>query len=289
MSLPLHPARTPPASDRELVRFQRSRRLSLVDVPELWRFRELLAILVWRDIKTRYKQTLLGGVVWALGRPLGTMVIFSVVFGTIAGIKSGNGTPYPLFVLTGLLPWTYFSTCLGSTSNSIIGNSNLVTKTYFPRILLPLVATVSPLVDFALSLAVLAGMFGWYGIVPSNHAPFVLCFLALALLNAFGFGLWLASFTVRYRDVPMAIPFIIQLWMYLTPVIYPVTLVPAAWRRVLVLNPMAGVIDGFRWSLIGGAAPSARTLIASAVVGSVVTVTGLFYFSARERRFADVI
>ncbi len=271
------------------MRIHRSGRFGSLQPRELWRFRELLLTLVWRDIKARYKQTLFGGVIWSVARPIGTMVIFTAVFGTIAGIKAPGGTPYPLFVFAGLLPWNYFSTCLGSTTGSVIGNANLVTKTYFPRVLLPLMATVTPFIDLLLSLGVLAGLFAWYGELPTWHVVAAPGFIALALVASLGVGLLLSTLTVRYRDVPMVIPFVIQLWMYLTPVVYPVTLVPESWRPVLTLNPMTAVVEGFRWSLIGGTPPSTGGIAASIALSSVLVVMGLVYFSARERSFADVI
>jgi lipopolysaccharide transport system permease protein len=274
---------------RDVMRIEKSGWFAPLELRELWRFRELLATLVWRDVKARYKQTLFGGVIWSLARPIGTMVIFSAVFGGIAGIKAPGGTPYPLFVFAGLLPWNYFSTSLGATTGSVIGNANLVTKTYFPRVLLPLMATVTPFLDLLLALFVLAGMFAWYDQSVSWQLAFAPGFVALALLSAFGIGLWLSTLTVRYRDVPMVVPFVIQLWMYLTPVVYPVTLVPDSWRRLIALNPMTAVVEGFRWSLIGGAPPTTATILASVGVGLVMAVTGLFFFLARQRRFADVI
>jgi lipopolysaccharide transport system permease protein len=236
----------------------------------------------------RYKQTALGAA-WAVIQPFTSMVIFSVIFGRLAGVPSQYGVPYPLFVFSGLLPWTYFSSSIAQSSQSVTGGGALVTKVYFPRLILPLAAIVVPIVDFAIAFVVLVGMFVYYGIAPDVRAVFVPVFLLLALVTAFGVGLWLSALNVRYRDIPYVVPFLTQLWLYASPVIYPVTLVPGRWQWLLALNPMAGVIDGFRWAVLGQGSPNYAVLGVSAATGLALMLSGLVYFKHVERRFADVI
>jgi lipopolysaccharide transport system permease protein len=278
----------PSAKAERVVRIQRSHRFITLNLGELWAFRDLLFLLVWRDIKVRYKQSVLGAG-WAVIQPLTSMIIFSVIFGKLAGLKSQYDVPYPLFVYAGLLPWMYFASSLTLSSQSLIGNANLVTKVYFPRLLLPLASIVTPIVDFLIAFVVLIGLGLWYHWIPTWHVVTLPAFLFVALLAAFGIGLWLAAINVRYRDVPYAVPFVIQLWFYATPVIYDVTLVPKDWRWLLALNPMTGVVDGFRWSVLGTGAAHLAVFATSAAVGVVLTLTGLLYFKHVERRFADVI
>lgn len=263
-----------------------SRGLSL-NLSALWEYRELLFFFIWRDLKVRYKQTTLG-VFWALLQPLATMAIFSVIFGRFAKIPS-EGLPYPVFVFAGLLPWTYFAASLQLSSMSIVSNPNLITKVYFPRLIIPLASVSVPLVDFVIAFGALIVMMVAYGIIPSVALVVAPAFLLLALLVAFGVGLWLSALNVRFRDVPYTIPFLIQLWMFASPVIYPVSLVPERWQWLLSLNPMTGVIAGFRWALLGQGAPSVTVVAVSAAVGAVLTATGLAYFRRTERQFADVI
>jgi lipopolysaccharide transport system permease protein len=248
----------------------------------------LLLFLPWRDVTVRYKQTLLGAS-WAIIQPFTSMIIFSVIFGRLAGVPSEYGVPYPLFVYSGLLLWVYFSSCLAQSSLSVTGSSQLVTKVYFPRLIIPMASVVAPLIDFLVSFTILIGMFAWYGRVPSWHAVFAPVFLAMALVTAFGVGLWLSALNVRYRDVPYAVPFITQLWLYASPVIYPVSLVPDRWQWLLALNPMSGVIDGFRWSVLGRGSPNYDLFLLSMLTGLIILGTGLVYFKRVERRFADVI
>ena len=265
---------------------QPSRRFSL-NLRELAQYRELLFFLVWRDIKVRYKQTALG-VSWALIQPVTAMIIFSVVFGRYAKIPS-DGLPYPVFVYAGLLPWLYFAQTLTQSSMSIVGNTQLVTKIYFPRLVIPLASVVVPVVDFAIGLMVLVALMAWYGIAPGPELAVFPAFLFLALVIAFGVGLWLSALNVRYRDVPYALPFMTQIWLFATPVVYPTSLIPDRWQWVISLNPMTGVIEGFRWSLLGGGAPSATVVVVSGSVGLVMLVSGLAYFRRVERGFADII
>jgi homopolymeric O-antigen transport system permease protein len=278
---------TPDVSHR-VTRIERSRRHLRADLPEVWQYRELLYFFVWRDIKVRYKQTALG-VAWALLQPLVTMVIFTVIFGHLAGIPGEYGVPYPLFVFAGLLPWQYFASSLTQSSLSVVGSSALVTKVYFPRLLLPFASIGVPIVDFVCSFSILIGMFIWYGRAPHWHAIVIPFFLGMALLVALGVGLWLSALNVRYRDVPYTIPFLTQIWLYLTPVIYPVSIVPPHLHWVLAINPMTGVVDGFRWAVLGRGLPQYDVYAISCTVGVALVLSGLWYFRRVERRFADVI
>jgi lipopolysaccharide transport system permease protein len=259
-----------------------------VDLRELWRYHELLYYLVWREIKARYKQTYLG-VGWAVLRPLVLMVVFAAIFGGLAGIQSGTDVPYPLFLYAGLLPWTYFQSSLLSGSSSLLNNGPLISKAYFPRLYAPLAAVTAPLVDFVLALTVMFGLFAWFGRMPSWHIVFLPLFVALALLVALGVALWLSGTAVRYRDVGFAVPFIAQIWMYLTPVIYPVTLVPERFRWLLALNPMTAVVDGTRWSLLGQSPPSVTVLAVSTSFTAALVLFGLFFFRRTERTIVDLI
>jgi lipopolysaccharide transport system permease protein len=281
-------AARPLTTVRTVRRIQPSRGLIGLDLPELWRFRELLYYLIWRDVKSRYRQTFLGAF-WAIFRPFISMVIMSVVFGHLAGINSGSTVPYPLFLFSGVLIWTYFSSAISGGSSSILGSGSLVSKAYFPRLFVPFAAVATPLVDFVLAFSVLIGLYAWYAFPPVWQIVTMPLFLALTLLIGFGISLWLAPITVRYRDIPFALPFLLQLAMYATPVIYPVTLVSAQWRWVLSLNPMTGAVEGFRWSLLGGAPPGYGAVGASIVIAVVLVASGLFYFRRAERTLVDLI
>ncbi len=260
-----------------------------IDLRELWAYHELLFFLVWRDIKVKYKQTAIG-IVWAVIQPLMAMILFSVIFGHLAKIKpEQRDIPYPLFVFAGLLPWTYFSASLTMSSTSLVGNANLITKVYFPRLIIPLASIFSPLIDFFFAFMVLIGLFAWYGRAPDWHAVAIPAFLGVALLTAFGVGLWLSSLNVRYRDIPYAIPFLTQLWLYATPVIYPVSMIPRDWRWLIALNPMTGVVEAFRWSVLGSGVPHYAVFGVSSLVGLCLTASGLWYFRRTERHFADII
>jgi lipopolysaccharide transport system permease protein len=253
----------------------------------VWQYRELLYFLVWRDLKVRYKQTALG-VAWAILQPLMTMVIFSVIFGTFAKIPS-DGVPYPIFAYTALLPWTYFSQAMGLCSRSIVSNSGLITKVYFPRLIIPLSSTMIPAVDMCFSCVPLLGLMIWFGITPTRGVLALPLFLLLALMTALSVGLWLSPVNVKYRDVGYTIPFFTQFWMYASPVVYPVSLVPERWRWLYSLNPMVGVIEGFRWALLGKASPDFRVMAVSAVVILALLLGGIVYFKRMERTFADVV
>jgi lipopolysaccharide transport system permease protein len=277
-----------PAAQRRVRRIQPSRGLVPVDVRELWRYHELLYYLVLRDVKARYKQTFLGGS-WAILRPLVLMVVFAAIFGGLAGIDSGSGIPYPLFLYAGLLPWMYFQSALASGSTSLINNSALISKVYFPRLYAPLAAVAAPLVDFVLSLTVVFGLFAWFGRAPGWHLVFLPFFVVLALMTALGVGLWLSGIAVRHRDVGFALPFLGQVWMYATPVIYPLSLVPERFRWLLALNPMTAVVDGARWALLGQPIPSVTVLAASAGFTALLVFSGLFFFRRTERTIVDLL
>jgi lipopolysaccharide transport system permease protein len=259
-----------------------------VDLGELWRYHELLYYLVWREIKARYRQTFLGGA-WAILRPLVLMIVFAAIFGGLAGIDSGTSVPYPLFLYAGLLPWTYFQSALTSGSSSLLNNGPLISKAYFPRLYAPLAAVSAPLVDFVLALTVVFGLFAWFDRAPSWHVVFLPLFVLLALASGLGIALWISGPAVRYRDLGFALPFVGQIWMYATPVIYPVSLVPERFRWLLSLNPMTAVIDGARWSLLGQPAPSVTVLAASIALTVGLVCSGLFVFRRTERTIVDLI
>lgn len=252
----------------------------------LWHYRELLYFLVWRDVKVRYKQTALG-IIWIVLQPLLTTVIFSVLFGLLLDAPSGE-VPYPVFALTGLIAWQYFSGSLNRTSTSLVGNANLITKVYFPRLVIPLSGVLSGLIDFVIGLILLAIMLIIYGIQPGAEIVMLPVFLLLAMITALAFGLWFSAFNVRYRDVSFLVPFLIQIWFYLTPVAYSSTLIPEQYRWLLGLNPMTGVVEGFRWSLLGQAPPGPLFLL-SVGISLIVLATGLIYFRRTERDFADIV
>jgi len=276
-----------PAADR-VNRIERSRRDWLLVLREVWAYRELLFFLVWRDVKVRYRQTFIG-ILWVVLQPLLTMIVFTVIFGHLAGITDPYKDPYALFVFTGLLPWTYFSSSLAQSSNSIVGNSSLVTKIYFPRLIMPLASVLVPIVDFLFAFGVLVCLFIYYGRTPHWHVVATPVFLGMALLTALGVGLWLSALNVRYRDIPYTVPFLTQLWLFLSPVIYPVALVPERFHWLLALNPMTGVIDGFRWAVLGRGVPHNDVYLTSALVSLALLIAGLWYFKRTERRFADEI
>ena len=258
-----------------------------LDLAALWQYRELLYFLVWRDLKVRYKQTAIGAT-WAILQPLITMVIFTVIFAHFAKIPS-DGLPYPIFAYTGLLPWTYFASALNRSSSSVVAEAHLISKVYFPRAVLPLAGTVSGIIDFAVAFVLLLGMMIWYGIMPAWGLLALPLFLLLALATALAVGLWCSALNVRYRDVGYTIPFLTQCWMYASPVAYPVSLVPENWRFVYSLNPMAGVVEGFRWALLGKQGPDFVMMAVSTVVVALLLVGGLVFFKHMERTFVDVV
>jgi len=254
---------------------------------ELWEYRELLYFLVWRDVKVRYKQTAIGAA-WAVIQPLMTMVVFTVIFGNFAKMPS-DGLPYPIFAYTALLPWHLFANALNRCSGSFVSEAHLITKVYFPRLIAPLSATISGVIDFAIAFVMLLAMMVWYGIAPTWGAIGLPIFLLLALITALAVGLWLSTLHVRYRDIGYTVPFLIQIWMFASPVFYPVSLVPEKWRALYSLNPMAGVIEGFRWALLGKQTPEFGMMALSAIMVAVLLWGGLAYFKRTERTFADVV
>ena len=257
-----------------------------VDLQELWNYRELLASFTKRDIKIRYKQTALG-FLWVIIQPLFMVFIFSVFFGGLAKIPSDD-IPYPLFVLAALLPWTLFAEGLTRSTTSMVTNSQIMTKVYFPRLIMPISGVLSPLVDFVVSMSLLAVFMAYYGFVPTLNVVFLPLFILLALVTSLAVGLWLSALNVKYRDFQYTVPFIIQLWLFASPVVYPASLLPESIRFLYGLNPMAGVIEGFRWSLLGTGMPGAMMLVSVGVV-VLLLITGIFYFRRMEQYYADVV
>jgi lipopolysaccharide transport system permease protein len=254
---------------------------------ELWAYRELLYFLVWRDIKVRYKQTLLGAA-WAIIQPVLTMVVFTLFFGNLAKVPS-DGIPYPLFAFAGLVPWTLFAYSLTESSSSLVTNQNLITKVYFPRLIIPLASVLSGLVDFSISFAVLIVLMLYYGVMPQLAVLTVPLFVVFAVLAALSIGIWLSALNVEFRDVRYTIPFLTQVWMFITPLAYASSLVPSKWRLIYGLNPMAGVVEGFRWALLGKTAAPGLLLAASIPAVILLLIGGSYYFRRMERTFADVV
>jgi lipopolysaccharide transport system permease protein len=255
---------------------------------ELWEYRELLYFLTWRDIKVRYKQTALGAA-WAIIQPFFMMIVFSCFFGNLARIPS-DGIPYPIFVYSALLPWQLFAHALAESSNSVVANERLITKVYFPRLIVPLSSILAGLVDFAIAFIVLAGMMVYYSIIPIWWSVLAVpLFVLFTMMTALGVGLWLSALNVQFRDVRYTLTFITQLWLFATPVAYPSSIVPEKWRALYGLNPMAGVVEGFRWSLLGKSESPGPLLLISVVVVIALLVGGLYYFRRMERTFADLV
>ena len=258
-----------------------------IDLKELWRYRELIFFLTWRDIKVRYKQAVLG-IAWAILQPLLTMLIFTLIFGILLKTPS-QGLPYPLFALSALLPWQLFASALQRSSISLVGNANLITKIYFPRLAIPLASVFAALVDFGVSFIVLLGVMAFYQFWPGWNFLWLPLIVLLALLTALAVGLWLSALNVQYRDVEHMVPFIIQVWMYASPIVYPIETIPeGTWRLLYGLNPMVGVIQGFRWALLGTTPPDFTMLISVGVV-LILLISGLFYFRRMEKTFADIV
>lgn len=259
-----------------------------LELKEVWDYREMLYFLVWRDIKIRYKQTVLGAA-WAIIQPVFMMVVFSLLFGHLAGLPSDN-IPYPIFAFCALLPWQLFAHALSSSSNSLVANEGLITKVYFPRLIVPLAAVLSGLLDFMIAFVILVAMMAFYGITPGLAVFTLPLFLLLAIVTALAVGLWLSALNVLYRDVRYTLTFLTQVWFFATPVAYSSTLVPEKWRLLYALNPMVGVVDGFRWALLGKTeSPPAPMLAVSVGVVVLLLIGGLYYFRRMEQRFADVI
>jgi len=276
-----------PLSESRHLRIQPSIGWVSLRLKDLWSYRELLYFFVWRDIKVRYKQTVLGAA-WAVIQPVSTMLIFSLFFGRLAKIPS-DGIPYPLFAYTALVPWTFFAQGLSQSADSLVGQGNLIKKVYFPRLAIPLSTTSAGLVDFSISFTVLLVLMAWYGIHPTRHLLWLPFFLLLAFATSLGAGLWLSALNVRFRDVKYAVPFIVQFWMYATPIVYPSSLLHGKWRPVFALNPMVGVVEGFRWALLGAKTGLGPTIAASALAALLVLIGGAFYFRRMEKSFADVV
>jgi lipopolysaccharide transport system permease protein len=258
-----------------------------LNLKDVWAYRELLYFLVWRDIKVRYKQTALGAA-WAIIQPVMTMVVFSVFFGRLAKVPS-DGIPYPVFAFAALLPWQLFAFSLSESSNSLVGSQNLITKVYFPRLVIPLASVLAGIVDFAIDFLVLIGLMIYYGIRPTTAVVWLPLFVLLVLATALSVGLWFSALNVKYRDVRYTIPFLTQFWMFATPVAYSSSLVPKPWRAWLGLNPMAGVVEGFRWALLGKSEGPGGLLWVSVAAVVLLLTGGLFYFRRTEATFADIV
>jgi len=269
------------------LRIEPSRGWVSLRLKDLWEYRELLYFFVWRDIKVRYKQTALGAA-WAVIQPVFTMLIFSLFFGKLAKVPS-DGIPYPVFSYAALLPWNFFAQGLSQSADSLVGNGNLIKKVYFPRLAMPLGTVFAGLVDFGISFCVLLVLMAHYHIHPTINLVWLPLLLLLAFTTSLGAGLWLSSMNVRFRDVKYAVPFITQFWMFATPIAYPSSLLHGYWRAVYALNPMVGVVEGFRWALLGAKTAPGPMLLASTLASLVVLVGGAFYFRRMERSFADVV
>ncbi|MBZ0297979.1 MAG: ABC transporter permease [Anaerolineae bacterium] len=306
-----HAAVVSPAVPLTKVRIEPARGWVSLRLDELWSYRELLFFLTWRDVKVRYKQTILGAS-WAIIQPFFTMIVFSLFFGRLAGIPS-DGIPYPIFSYAALVPWTFFANGLTQSSNSLVNSSNLIKKVYFPRLVVPIASVVAGLVDFLLAFAVLLVMMVFYGVSPFNRpidVPFLMpagieltsyiygitynvlflpYFLLMALTTALGIGLWLSAMNVQFRDIRYLVPFMAQIWMFATPIAYPSSLLDEPWRTIYGINPMAGVVEGFRWALLGTNTAPGPIIIVSSIVALLLLVSGAFYFRRMEKTFADVV
>jgi lipopolysaccharide transport system permease protein len=275
------------STDVPVIRIEPSKGWVSLKLNELWEYRELLYFLTWRDIKVRYKQTVLGAA-WAIIQPFFTMVVFSVFFGRLAKMPS-DGIPYPIFSYAALVPWTFFAQGLNQSSNSLVGGARLVKKIYFPRLAMPIATVLSGLVDFTLAFIVLLGMMLAYGIMPTSNVLWLPLLLLLALVTSLGVGLWLSAMNVQFRDVHYIVPFIVQAWLFITPIAYPSSLLSEPWRTLYGLNPMVGVVEGFRWALLGTDTAPGLTVVFSSLVALVLLVSGAFYFRRMEKTFADVV
>jgi len=266
---------------------RRSPGLAFPDLRELWAYRELLYFLVWRDVKVRYKQTALGAS-WAIIQPFATMVVFSLFFGRLAGVPS-DGLPYPVFAYAALVPWTFFANGVTLSTQSLVGSQNLIRKVYFPRLAIPIAAVLSGLVDFVLAFGILLLMLLYFGIMPGPQALLLAPLLLLATITSLGVGFWLSALNVKYRDIGYVTPFLVQFWLFATPIAYPSSLLGEPWRTLYGLNPMAGVVEGFRWALLGTSSAPGGLVFVSALASLVLLVSGAFYFRHMERTFADFV
>jgi lipopolysaccharide transport system permease protein len=272
---------------RSFLRIEPSNGWVSLKLKELWTYRELLYFLVWRDVKVRYKQTALGAA-WAIIQPLMTMVVFTLFFGRLAKIPS-DGVPYPILSYAALVPWTFFANGLTQSSNSLVGSANLITKVYFPRLTIPIATVLAGVVDFLLAYAILLCMMLFYGIYPNANILWLPLFLLLALVTALGVGMWLSAMNVQFRDVRFVVPFIVQFWLLATPIAYPSSLLSEPWRTLYGINPMVGVVEGFRWAMLGTKTAPGASIFVSAAVALAVLVSGSFYFRRMEKSFADVV
>jgi lipopolysaccharide transport system permease protein len=270
-----------------VIRISPSGALRFLNLPELWRYRELLFFLVWRDVMVRYKQTAIG-MLWVVLQPVAMVAVFTLFFGRLAKIPSDN-IPYPLFAFAALLPWQVFSRAVTESANSLVTDQRLISRIYFPRIIVPTTSVMAALVDFSVAFIVFLGIMAWYGFMPGLHILYLPLFLLLMLLTALGVGYWLSALNIEYRDVAQVLPFLSQFWMFLTPVVYSSTLVPERWRVLYALNPMVGVVEGFRWSLLGVGPGPSTMLAASGAVALAIFISGIFWFRSRERTFADAV
>jgi lipopolysaccharide transport system permease protein len=270
-----------------VLRIQTSKGWVPLRVRELWEYRELIYFLVWGNVKIRYKQTVLGAA-WAIIQPLMTMLVFSLFFGKLAKIPSDN-VPYPIFSFAALVPWTFFSNSLRLASDSLIGSAHLITKVYFPRLAIPIATVLSGVVDFAIAFLMLVVMMLYYGIVPGNRMLWLPLFFLLALVASLGTSLWLSALSVEYRDVQHVMPFVLQFWLFATPIAYSSTLLSEPWRTLYGLNPMVGVVDGFRWALLGTHTAPGPIVILSSIAALITLISGAFYFRRMERTFADMV
>ena len=268
-------------------RIEPSRSWSFPNLREVWEYRELLYFFAWRDIKVRYKQTVIGGL-WAVLQPFFTMIVFTIFFGNLAKIPS-EGVPYPIFSFTALVPWTYFASSVTQVTQSIVVNRNIISKVYFPRAIIPLATVLSGLLDFAIAFSVLVAMMVFYRITPTINILLIPLLILLAMSTALGVGLWLAALNALYRDVSFTVPFLVQFWLFATPIAYPTSLIPEAWRPLYGINPMVAVVEGFRLALLNGGAGLGSTFVVSISIVVVLLVSGLLYFRHVDRIFADVV
>lgn len=274
-------------SQKQIVRIEPLQGWIPLRLRELWNYRELLYFLIWRDVKVRYKQTALGAC-WAIIQPLLTMVVFSIFFGRLGKIPS-DGIPYPIFSFAALVPWTFFANGLNQSAGSLVSSSDLIKKVYFPRLTIPIATVLSGIVDFALSFAVLLVMIFSYRIVPTSQVVWLPFFLLLALVTSMGVGLWLSALNVEYRDVRYVVPFLTQFWLFATPIAYPSSLLSEPWRTIYGLNPMTGVVEGFRWALLGTNTAPRPIIAVSSLAAIVILVSGAYYFRRMEKSFADIV
>jgi len=258
-----------------------------INAREIWDYRELLYFFVWRDIKVRYKQTVLGAT-WAIVQPVATMLVFTLFFGKIAKLPS-DGLPYPVFALSGLIVWTFFSNALTQSSASVVGSASLITKIYFPRLIIPIASVLAGVVDFMIAFVALLGLMVWYRIAPSTQVVWVPAFLILAVISSLGVGIWMAALNVKYRDVHHVLPFVVQFWMLATPIVYPSSMLREPWRTLYALNPMVGVVEGMRWAVLRTDTGPGPMIIASSAAALAIFVSGAYYFRRAEAGFADVV